>query len=96
MRRVFDCWQQIAARLHAAGTVALFLDFDGTLARLRQRPEEVRLNHSTRQAIARLARNPRVRVWLISGRRLADVRIDRKSTRLNSSHRSLSRMPSSA
>jgi trehalose-phosphatase len=74
MRHLFDNWRQISARLRAAGTVALFLDFDGTLARLRMRPDEVLLNDSTRRALARLARNPRVHVWLISGRRLADVR----------------------
>ena len=33
---------------------------------------------------------------LVSGRLLADICRDRKSTRLNSSHRLLSRMPSSA
>jgi len=74
MRHLFDYWRQIAFRLRAAGTVALFLDFDGTLARLRMRPDEVRLNDSTRHAIKRLARNPRFHIWLISGRRLADVR----------------------
>ena len=79
MRHLFDHWRQIAPRLRAAGTVALFLDFDGTLARLRMRPDEVRLNDSTRRAIKRLAHNPRIHIWLISGRRLADVR---KRTRI--------------
>lgn len=80
MRHLFDHWRQIASRLQAAGTVALFLDFDGTLACLRMCPDEVWLNDSTRRAIQRLARNLRVHIWLISGRRLADVR---KRTRIS-------------
>jgi trehalose-phosphatase len=75
MGHVFDCWRQISIRMRASGSVALFMDFDGTLAPIRPRPEEVRLGHSTRRAIARLAGNPRVDVWVISGRRLSDVRV---------------------
>jgi len=75
MSHLFSDWRQIAARVRGADTVALFLDFDGTLAPLRARPEDALLNESTRRALTRLARNPRVGVWLISGRRLADVRL---------------------
>jgi trehalose-phosphatase len=74
MKRVFDCWPEIAARVRAAGSVALFLDFDGTLAPIRETPEEVRLTQPVRRAVARLAGHRRVRVWVISGRKLADVR----------------------
>jgi len=75
MSHLFSNWRQIAARVRDAGVVALFLDFDGTLAPIRPRPEDAHLNDSTRRVLARLARNPRARVWLISGRRLADVRL---------------------
>jgi trehalose 6-phosphate phosphatase len=74
MRRVFDCWSQIASRVRSAGSVALFLDFDGTLAGIRPVPAEVELSGPTRQAIARLASSARVRVWVISGRKRNDVR----------------------
>ena len=74
MRHLLGCWPEIATRLRNAGAIALFLDFDGTLAPFRPRPEEVRLPPSTRQVLQRLVRRPSLRVWVISGRRRADVR----------------------
>lgn len=74
MRHLLGCWPEVAARLRNAGSIALFLDFDGTLVPFRPRPEEVRLPPSTRRVLRRLARNPALRVWVISGRRRADVR----------------------
>jgi trehalose-phosphatase len=74
MRHLFNHWNQVSRRLWSAPRIALFLDFDGTLARLRPRPDEVSLDGSVRQALAALARNARFRVWVISGRRQADVR----------------------
>jgi trehalose 6-phosphate phosphatase len=74
MRHVFECWNEIADRLSGAGKIALFLDFDGTLARIRPRPEEVLLHGSTRRALAVLARSPRFRVSVISGRKYSDIR----------------------
>jgi len=73
MKHLFDYWRQISARVRAARSVALFLDFDGTLARLRPRPDEARLSYRTRRAMARLAGNARVRVCVITGRRLTDI-----------------------
>ena len=75
MRHLFDCWRQVVARAHAAGSVALFLDFDGTLAPFTSRPEDARMSHATRDALARLAIHPRVHVAVISGRRRADVQM---------------------
>lgn len=74
MRRVFDSWTQIASRVRAADSAALFLDFDGTLTRICATPEEVRMSQPMRHAIARLAANARARVWVVSGRKLDDVR----------------------
>ena len=71
---LFDHWSEIASRLRTAPAIALFLDFDGTLARLRPRPEQALLHGSVRRVLSVLARCPRFRVWVISGRRLADVR----------------------
>jgi trehalose 6-phosphate phosphatase len=64
----------VAQRLRAAKTIALFLDFDGTLTGLRARPGDVSLNPATRRALLQLACRRRVKVWVISGRKLADVR----------------------
>ena len=74
MRYLFDHWPEIAERLQTAGSAALFLDFDGTLAPLRAHPDAAALNNSTRRAIIRLARNPRVHICVISGRKRGDVR----------------------
>jgi len=73
MQHLFECWEPVAARLRNAEAIALFLDFDGTLAELRSRPEEASLKPATRRALMRLAHHPRLRIWVISGRRRADI-----------------------
>jgi trehalose-phosphatase len=74
MRHLFNHWDQVSRRLRSVPKIALFLDFDGTLARLRPRPDQVWLDSSVRQNLAALARSPRFRVCVISGRRQADIR----------------------
>jgi trehalose 6-phosphate phosphatase len=75
-RYLFDCWPQVAVRIKSAGHVALFLDFDGTLTQLRGRAEDVPpLDLLTLGLLRRLARHPRVDLYVISGRRLADLRL---------------------
>lgn len=73
-RHLFTCWNEVAQRLRTAPAIALFLDFDGTLSPLCPRPEDVQLSGAMRHIVSTLARNPRVRVWVISGRRRDDVR----------------------
>jgi trehalose-phosphatase len=72
-RHLFDRWTQVARRLAAAKHLALFLDFDGTLAPLRPRPREARLDQPTRALLRQLARRPSVTLCVISGRRRADL-----------------------
>jgi trehalose-phosphatase len=74
MLHPLESWGRIGPRLRAAKAVALFLDFDGTLVRLEERPTDVRLAAATRRALARLARVPRLGVFVISGRRRRDLR----------------------
>jgi trehalose 6-phosphate phosphatase len=71
---LFKRWVAIGRKLRRAGLIALFLDFDGTLAPLRSHPQEVQMPALTRNLLRRLACHPRVRVFIVSGRRLADVR----------------------
>ena len=71
---LFDDWPAVVRRLRAYRAIALFLDFDGTLARLRPRPDQVLLHGSVRRVLSVLARRPRFRICVISGRRLDDVR----------------------
>ncbi len=74
VHHLFHCWNHVAGRFEASSTIALFLDFDGTLAPLQPRPENVWLDAATRRSLLRLARSPRFRVWIVTGRRRADVR----------------------
>jgi len=74
MRHLFENWSRVGDRLRQSRMIALFLDFDGTLAHLRPRPEYVSMEGAVRYSLAALARNPRFRVCVISGRRQADIR----------------------
>jgi trehalose 6-phosphate phosphatase len=71
---LFDAWDQARQIIRHASHVALFLDFDGTLVPLGRTPDQVRLTSPTRRVLRRLVRNPRVRVWVISGRRREELR----------------------
>lgn len=70
---LLDCWQTVGQRIRAADQIVLFLDFDGTLVRLRRRPREVFLGERARRVLRKLVRHGRVRVCLISGRQLDDL-----------------------
>jgi trehalose 6-phosphate synthase/phosphatase len=66
--------RRLAPWLAQRPTVALFLDYDGTLTPLVAHPGEARLSESTRQALEQALRNPAVDVVVVSGRSLTDVR----------------------
>ncbi len=55
------------------GTV-LFLDYDGTLTPIVDRPEDAKLTARTRSILMQAARNPALDVVIVSGRSLNDVR----------------------
>lgn len=71
---LFSAWGKVARRVRVSKSVVLFLDFDGTLVRLRRKPNEVFLAEPARHLLRRLARHPRVTMCFISGRPLADLR----------------------
>jgi trehalose 6-phosphate synthase/phosphatase len=54
-------------------TVALFLDYDGTLTPIAARPEDARLGEAARQALEQAARTPNLDTVIVSGRALEDV-----------------------
>jgi trehalose 6-phosphate phosphatase len=71
---LFDCWKKVERRARLAKRIVLFLDFDGTLVRLRRKPKEVFLGEPVRRVLSKLARRRRVTVCFISGRQLDDLR----------------------
>src|SRR5688572_15728190 len=68
MRHLFEYWPALARRLKRAPSVALFLDFDGTLAKIVPRPSMATLPVATRRELRRLAQRRTVKVCVISGR----------------------------
>jgi trehalose-phosphatase len=74
MHHLFHPWTRVARCFESSPAIALFLDFDGTLAPLEARPEDVWLDDATRGTLSRLTRSPRFRLWIVTGRRRADVR----------------------
>jgi trehalose 6-phosphate phosphatase len=70
---LFDRWSEVKRMVEAAERVRVFLDFDGTLAPICARPEQVRLSDGTRRALERLARYRHVSVAIVSGRRRGDL-----------------------
>lgn len=54
--------------------VVLFLDFDGTLAPIAQKPDQARMPSSAREIVSHLVGSRQVSVVVISGRSLEDVR----------------------
>ena len=66
----------LALSLRPAETRLLILtDFDGTLVKLAEDPDSVELSSSRRDLIRQLARRPDLSLGVVSGRRLAEVRL---------------------
>jgi trehalose 6-phosphate synthase/phosphatase len=66
--------RRLAPWLAGRPTVALFLDYDGTLTALAERPEAAVLPESTRGALEQAARTPNLDTVIVTGRSLADIR----------------------
>jgi len=74
MRHLFESWPVVARRLKAASKEALFLDFDGTLARIVPHPSLAALSSGTRRGLARLTKHRKLRICIISGRDRTNLR----------------------
>ena len=64
---------EVAVRIQSADRVALFLDFDGTLAPIVQDPDCARLSEAMREALERLVEKESVVTTIISGRAVEDL-----------------------
>ena len=71
---LFDSWEHVSRRVRAAIDIRIFLDFDGTLVRYYDRPEEVKLSSKCRRILEKLSRHRRVHLAIVSGRRNAALR----------------------
>jgi trehalose-phosphatase len=73
-RNVFTCWKEIIRKIRRARHLALFTDFDGTLAGIRKDPEGVALSPRVRGLLQEIAQSGAV-VGVVSGRKVEDVRV---------------------
>ncbi|MFO0890497.1 MAG: trehalose-phosphatase [Isosphaeraceae bacterium] len=70
---LLDRLPHLGDRIDRARSIFLGLDFDGTLAPICSRPEDVVLPDAVREALRRLAGRPNVTVMIVSGRGLTDL-----------------------
>jgi trehalose-phosphatase len=67
----FALWLSAAAE---GQRLALFLDFDGTLAEIEEQPEKARMSDAVRDKLAACAARPDTDVAIVTGRSLPDIR----------------------
>lgn len=70
----WDRLEEVRERLRRAGGLVLCTDFDGTLAPIVERPDEAAITSDNRDLLRTLGERDAVRVGVVSGRALADVR----------------------
>jgi trehalose-phosphatase len=80
-RYAFRALHEIVHQLRDAPNRVLLLDLDGTLVRLRRRPEDVRVSMKAKAILKRLSRLPNTTVAILSGRSIRSLEklIDLKS-----------------
>lgn len=69
---LFDAWASVARRVKRGDRLAIFTDFDGTLAPIRQRASHAQLSGRVRRALERLTADGHL-VAVVSGRPLEDL-----------------------
>jgi trehalose 6-phosphate synthase/phosphatase len=65
--------RRLASWLAQRPTVALFMDYDGTLTPIAPRPDDAKLPEPTRQVLEQALRNPNIDTVIVSGRSLPDL-----------------------
>lgn len=73
MKNLLTAWKGIEPRFREA-TVVLFLDYDGTLTPIAARPRMAKLPARRREIMLDLSLRPDVKIAVISGRTLEDVK----------------------
>ncbi|MFA5356345.1 MAG: trehalose-phosphatase [Candidatus Omnitrophota bacterium] len=72
MKHLFKNWEKVRKEI-AGKYLMLFLDYDGTLAPIVDRPEDARIPVETREALERLSKIRDCKISIISGRALEDI-----------------------
>lgn len=73
MRYLLNDWESIVSRI-GDSHIALFVDFDGTLAPIAPTPDEAYLPRHTKSILVRLAASSRCSLAIVSGRQLEDLK----------------------
>jgi len=73
MRYLFDDWDKIKKNLNNK-FIALFLDYDGTISPIVDKPERAFISKETKQLLWKLLKSPRCKLAIISGRALKDIK----------------------
>lgn len=73
MKHLFDNLKIIKKNI-TGKNILLFLDFDGTLTPIVEHPDKAVLSKEMKEHLYRIARNPKFRIAIISGRSLKDIK----------------------
>ena len=73
MKPLWKFWERFGSKL-SCKKILLFLDFDGTLVPIARDPESAKLSAASRQVLSRLSVSDRVRLCVISGRRVRTLK----------------------
>jgi trehalose-phosphatase len=73
MRYLFDAYDLFKNQI-SGKNLFLFLDYDGTLTPIVERPEMAVLAKATKDLLEKLAQDRGVKIGIVSGRALADIR----------------------
>ena len=74
MEHLLAAWPQVLLRLRSAKQIMLLSDFDGTLTPIVEKPEMAYISESTRYLLQSLAIQRRIKLGVISGRALTDLK----------------------
>lgn len=70
---LFDEWNALKERLRKR-PLFIFLDFDGTLAPIAKTPAQAVIPRKTKKLLVQLSRKARIKIAIISGRSLDDIK----------------------
>lgn len=64
----------IETLLTSTRPIILMLDFDGTLSKISDHPKEAKIDRGSKTALKKLSKNKNVRIAIISGRQLEEIK----------------------